>query len=94
MQMPSGEFRFPPTGIVICGQNSLDQVGRKVDEVGAKRALVVTGHTIATKTDLVDRVRRSLGSKFAGAYSGVVQHVPRHCVVEGARMARELGLTY
>lgn len=90
MPIPSGEFRFPPVSSVVYGKGSMPRVREKVDEFGAKRALVVTVPPLVTQTDLVERVKTALGDKCAGVFSGVVQHVPRQCVIEGARMAREV----
>jgi alcohol dehydrogenase class IV len=89
--IPNGEQRFSSLSSVVFGKASVERLGEKVEELNAKRALVVTGSTIATKTDLVDRIKSVLGDKYAGVFSGVVQHVPRQCVIEGAKMARETG---
>ena len=91
MHMPSGEFRFPPISSVVFGKGSVQRVREKIDEFGAKRALVVTVPPLVAQTDLVERVKRALGDKCAGVFSGVVQHVPRQCVIEGTKMAKEVG---
>ncbi|MDO8568295.1 MAG: iron-containing alcohol dehydrogenase [Dehalococcoidales bacterium] len=90
MEAPKGEFKTPAIASIIFGSGTLGQVGQKVEDLGAKRALVVTVKSLA-KTDLVEQVKKALGSRYAGVFSGVVQHVPRQCVAEGARMAKELG---
>jgi len=92
MKVPRGEFIFPSMSSVIYGTSSIQQIRRKVDEFGAKRALVITVPPLVTETDLAERVKRSLGYKCAGVFSGVIQHVPRQCVIEGAKMAKELGV--
>ncbi len=89
--IPNGELRPPSISSVVFGMGSVQRLKEKVEELGAKRALVVTGATIAKNTDLVDRAKGALGDKYAGVFSGVVQHVPRPCVIEGARKAREVG---
>lgn len=91
LSIPSGEFRLPSGTSVVYGAGSVEQLRQKVEELGAKRAFVVTGRTIATKTDLVERVRNALGERYAGVFSDVVQHVPRQCVIEGANLARQAG---
>ena len=90
-RVPNGELRLPSISSVVFGKDSVQRLREKVEELGGNRALVVTGSTIATKTDLVDRVRSVLGDKYAGVFSGVAQHVPRPCVIQGAKMAREAG---
>lgn len=91
LRIPGGEFRLPSGTSVVHGAGSVEQLRQKVEELGAKHAFVVTGRTIATKTDLMQRVRNVLGDRYAGVFSDVVQHVPRQCIVEGARLARQAG---
>ncbi len=90
--IPNGELRTPSIASIVFGIGSVQRLKEKVEELGAKRALVVTGATIVKNTDLVDQVKSALGDKYAGVFSGVRQHVPRQCVIEGAGMARELGV--
>ena len=91
IHVPIGEFRFPSISSVIFGKGSVGRLGGKVEELGAKRALVVTVSPILNKTDLVERIKSTLGKRYVGAFGGIVQHVPRQCVIEGAGMAREVG---
>ena len=90
-EAPKGEFKSAPIPSVIFGMGAVQRLREKVEELGARRALLVTVAPIADETDLVERVKKSLGDRCAGVFSGVLQHVPRQCVLEGARMARELG---
>ena len=89
--VPEGEFKTPSISLVIFGTGSVRRVAEKVDETGAERALIVTVSPLATETDLVERVKDVLGSRCVGVFSGVLQHVPHQCVLDGARMAREVG---
>ncbi len=89
MQIPEGEFTFTLMPAVIFGKGSVRKLKEKVDELGAKRAVLMTVPPIATKTDFVDRIKSILGAKLVGVYSGVGQHVPRQCVIDGVRLARE-----
>jgi len=90
MQVPSGEFSFSPIPSVVFGPGSVQRVREKVEELGGRRALVVTGRTLATKTDLVEQVKSALGDRCAGVFTGAKEHAPRQCVLEGARMAKEV----
>ena len=91
-EIPTGEFKNAGGTTVVFGLGAVKHLGEKMGELGGKRALVVTGNTIATKTDMVEQVKGILGNKYAGVFSGVPQHVPRQCVIEGAKIARELGV--
>ncbi len=90
-QVPNGEFKFPTVASVVFGTGSVQQLKRIVNDFGARRVLVITVAPIATETDLLGRVKDVLGEKCAGVFSGVVQHVPRQCVIEGAKLAKEVG---
>jgi alcohol dehydrogenase class IV len=88
---PAGEFGFMPTEKVRFGPGSLAALADEVDRVGGTRVLVVTGTTLATKTDLVDRVREVLGDRCVGVFSDTRQHVPRSTVIAATKAARDAG---
>ncbi|HEX2173571.1 MAG TPA: iron-containing alcohol dehydrogenase [Dehalococcoidia bacterium] len=87
----SGEYTFPKLEKVIFGPGSVARLAEQADRLGGRRAFIITGNTLANKTDLVDRVRSVLGSRCAGVYSGSKQHVPREAVLEAAEQARSAG---
>lgn len=84
-----GALRFPPQEKVIFGQGTVRQLAGEVDRLGRKRAFVITGTTIAEKTDLLARVREILGPRWAGSFYPISQHVPRRDVIAAALQARE-----
>ncbi|MDF1722047.1 MAG: iron-containing alcohol dehydrogenase [Minwuia sp.] len=47
-----------------------------IAHLGVERALVLTGQTLATKTDLAAKVERTLGAAHAGTFAECSQHVP------------------
>jgi maleylacetate reductase len=58
-----------------------------IETAKAARVFVVTTVRQA-RTPEMARVREILGERFAGAFDGVTSHVPRTCVIAGARAAR------
>lgn len=82
-------FSFPPQERVIFGKGAVGRVASEMDRLAGQRALVITGTTIATKTDLLERVRQVLGPRFAGVFYPISQHVPRRDVLAAALKARE-----
>ena len=58
--------------------------------VGARRAVVVCGKTIARDGHLIELVRAALGDAFGGVYDGVASHTPLDAVLEAAEALREL----
>ena len=81
-------FEMLPQDRVVHGTGSVALLGEQLDQLGVERALIVTGTTLATETDLVDRLRDHLGPRCAGVFSGTVQHVPARAVFGAADAAR------
>lgn len=75
---------------VHSGQGALAFLTRELDRNGATRALVLCGKSVATKTDLIDRLRALLGERLVGVYAGIVKDAPEGCVLEAVKMARTL----
>ncbi|MBI3969392.1 MAG: iron-containing alcohol dehydrogenase, partial [Chloroflexi bacterium] len=90
-EAPSGVFQFLPVDRVVFGPGKLDELPRQVEQLGASRAFVITGRSLATKTDLVRRVEALLGERHAGTYAETGQHVPSQGVIHATRRARAAG---
>lgn len=73
------------------GKGALNELRGEVDRTRAKRAFVVCGKSVATKTNLIARVKANLGDKFAGVFDGVETSSPLPSVRAGAAAAREAG---
>jgi alcohol dehydrogenase class IV len=85
-----GAFTFLPQERVIFGKGSLAQLATEIDRLGCRRAFVVTGTTLATKTDLLGRLQEILGPRLAGVFYPIAQHTPRPDVIAAAARAREV----
>ncbi len=85
---PSGEHVLLPMERVIFGPGSVSRLAGALDGLGARRALLVTGTTLATRTDLVDRLVGILGDRVAGVFSETRAHVPRSSVLAAASAIR------
>jgi alcohol dehydrogenase len=90
-RIPNGEFVFPPIDKVTFGPGSLETLPEQVERLGCTRAFVITTSSIATKTPLLDRLQKLLGSSFAGAFSDVKQHNPARAIVAAVQHAEEAG---
>ncbi len=88
--MNSFDIRIWPNRIRF-GLGEVAHLGDRLIEMGASRALVVCGNTVAGGEQLV-RVREGLGSAYVGVFPGVERHTPLPSVERGAAMARELGV--
>jgi alcohol dehydrogenase class IV len=85
-----GEYTFIPQERVIFGVGSLAQLPEEIARIGAVRALIVTGATLASETDVIVSVAQALGSLHAGTFAGVRQHTPSSAVAQALDAARAL----
>ncbi len=53
------------------GADALDALRTEVERQKATRAFVISGRTVATKTDLLGRISANLGPLYAGAFSAM-----------------------
>ncbi len=83
------EYKFPLLEKVIFGAGALSRVPQEIDRLSKERAFILTGKTLATKTDLVRKLETLLEDRWVGTYSGCQQHVPSHTVDEAVVRARE-----
>jgi alcohol dehydrogenase class IV len=85
-----GIFTFLPTEDVHYGAGSVAGLGAALAKFGVKRALLVTGTTLATKTDLVERVRAAADGRIAAVFHDTIQHVHRASVINAINAARAI----
>ncbi|MBM3644936.1 MAG: iron-containing alcohol dehydrogenase [Alphaproteobacteria bacterium] len=86
--MKPGHYQFLAQDRVIWGKPAAQAVVEEADRLGARRVFVVTGKTLARKTDVIERIRIALGDRFVGMFDETRAHTPRPSVIEGARAAR------
>lgn len=90
-EAPRGTFQFLPIKGVVFGPGQVETLPAQVDGLGARRAFVTTGQSLATRTDLVRRIEALLGTRHVGTFAQARQHVPSRAVMEATRQAREAG---
>ncbi len=66
---------FPPLRIHH-GADSLKQLGRELERVGSRRAVVFCGKSVARDKGLVEMIVDESGGRCAGVYAGVAAHSP------------------
>ncbi len=86
----NGEFNPTVPTRVIFGQGKTATLGGEVADLGGRRALVLSGRTVAEQTDAVQRVGDALGASAVGVYSGLTQRAPLSTAVEAANLAVSL----
>ncbi len=86
-----GAFTFLPIEDVHYGAGCVAGLADTLKQHGVERALLITSNTLATKTDLVDRVRVAAGGRIADVFHETIQHVHRGSVLGAAEHARSIG---
>ncbi|SSW67870.1 Maleylacetate reductase 2 [Achromobacter veterisilvae] len=82
------EFSSISPGVRIhAGAAALDLLPREAARLGARRAFVVCGNSVATRTPLLARIRELLGDSYAGAYTRLGKDAPLEDVQEAVRQA-------
>ncbi len=98
--MPGGEgeirgvFNIPSMERVRYGQDCVNSLGEDVDAYGGEKVFIVASNTLATKTDVVERVEHILAGKSVGVFHHVSQHVHRESVLEATEQARKAGANF
>jgi alcohol dehydrogenase class IV len=85
----SGEYTYLPIERVHFGPGSISKLRNELDRIGSQRPFVVTGQSIAKKTDLIARVERGSGRKLAGVFSEIKQHAPMSGITRAATAVRD-----
>jgi len=75
---------------VFCGPDSLAALGRELERLERKRAVIVCGGSFARSGAPLALVRTALGQRFAGVYDGVRAHSPLPVVLAAADALRKL----
>src|SRR5207245_11653047 len=57
----------------------------------ARRVVRTDCRTLNTKTHEIEKLRTSLGDRYAGTFDGIPQHTTREVVVRTAREAKQAG---
>ena len=89
--MLNGVYHFPQMENVVFGTPFAEAVAREVDRLDARAVFVLASGTLARETDLVERLRQTLGNRCAGLFARIGAHTPRGDVVAAANMARAAG---
>ncbi|RFU49100.1 maleylacetate reductase [Paraburkholderia sp. DHOC27] len=71
---------------IVFGAGSLERLGEELDELGIRRALVLS---TPEQRFLADRVRKLAGERCVGVFDGAVMHVPVATAQAGVDAARE-----
>jgi maleylacetate reductase len=84
-----GEYTYLPIERVHFGAGNIAKLGAELDRAEAERPFLITGQTIASKTDLVKRGEQATGRSLWGVFSGIRQHAPESGIKLAVQEARD-----
>jgi len=89
--MASGSFQHVTSPLrLFAGAESLGQLGRELDRVKSSRAALVCGNSMARNEELVVRVRKAIGDRYAGMVVQARAHSPIPAVQAAADELKQL----
>ena len=88
----NGTYEPPAPSRVIFGQGRTEDLAAELDKLGGRRAMVLSGRSVAEKTDTVRRVASLLGDRCLAVYSNLPQRAPLATAVEATQIALDNGV--
>ena len=73
----TGAHNFPAIDRVIYGRAASEAVSEEAERLTAKRVFLIVSRTLNSKTDEIEKIRRTLGDKHAATFDGIAQHTTR-----------------
>jgi len=83
-----GRVVFGAMDEVVFGRPAAEAVVEQTDRLRASRAFLLVSGTLNRQTDEIDRIRKSLGPRYAGIFDAMPQHTPREAVIAATNQAR------
>ncbi|HZY47088.1 MAG TPA: iron-containing alcohol dehydrogenase [Candidatus Bathyarchaeia archaeon] len=75
-QVVTGEYSYLPIERVHFGPDSIAKLADELDKIRSERPFIITGHSIAENTALVDAIEKASRRNIIGVFSGIKQHAP------------------
>ncbi|NOJ39190.1 iron-containing alcohol dehydrogenase [Bradyrhizobium australiense] len=85
----SGVHNFPAIDRVIYGKAASEALNEEAERLNARRVFLIVSRTLNTKTDEIEKIRRTLGNKHVATFEGIAQHTTRKQAAEVARHATD-----
>ncbi|MCL0043094.1 iron-containing alcohol dehydrogenase [Dehalococcoidia bacterium] len=83
-------FRYlNPGARIYAGKEVISQIDREVQRLGTKRAFVVMSPTVNRETNLLEKIKNSLGDLYVGVYDGANRETLIPTVDAGVAAARK-----
>jgi len=73
---------------VVFGKPAVEAIPAQVDRLGATSVFLMVSGSLNQNTDEIDKVRQSLGNRYAATFDRMPAHTPRGAVIEATEAAR------
>ena len=84
-----GEYTFLPQEHILFGAGSIQHLADEVQKYKRTKALLITGKTLATKTNVIQQVLQALGTTSAEVFHEIGEHAPMAAIKRATELARE-----
>jgi alcohol dehydrogenase class IV len=84
-----GCFVFSNIDRIIYGPGSIKQLPEQLKRFGVSRAIIVTGHSLYTKTDVIKNIENILGDTHINTFSEIKQHAPINEIKKAVQFVKE-----
>ncbi len=85
----AGVFQYTAIERVRYGSSFEEATAAEAAQLDAKRVFVLASGTLVRETDSLERLKHTLGTKYAGHYDKISAHTPRTAIVEAGNLARD-----
>jgi maleylacetate reductase len=83
-----GRVVFGAMDEVVFGRPASEAIVEQMDRLEARRAFLMVSGTLNRETDVIEDIRRALGSRCAATFDAMSPHTPRAAVIAAAEHAR------
>lgn len=86
--MHRGRVVFGAMDEVVFGRPASEAIPEQLNRIGSQRAFLMVSGTLNRQTDIIENIRRALGSRCVGTFDAMPAHTPRGAVIAAAEQAR------
>ena len=86
--MHKGRVVFGAMDEVVFGRPASEAIVEQMDRLEARRAFLMVSGTLNRETDVIENIRRALGSRCAATFDAMSPHTPRAAVIAATDQAR------
>ena len=92
VQNTSGQYIPTPLQKVLYGRGVIQSLPTLLADLGCKKAFIVTGSSLQSKTPVIQQIEQILGDKCVRTYSKIAQHAPVSAIREAVEDAKNSGV--